>query len=161
MTKKITKSFLKARAKSSIKPVLNGVYINKDEGVMVCTDTWRLHQIATPSNSFPTGIYNIDTMQIVNGTYPDYKQLLNITDLGIECTIDELKSNLTQSTNRDNLVYMYNNYIYNKKYIDDALELMNMLDDTFIIKVSSKGMLYIGSKNELRCFAIIMCINNR
>jgi len=159
MTTKIIKSFLKARAKNSIKQEIQGVYINKEEGIMACTDSYRLHQIRS-INSFPTGIYNIDTMQIVNGTYPDYKQLLNITDLGIECTIDELKSNLTQSTNRDDLVYMYNNYIYNKKYIDDALELMNMLDDTFIIKVSSKGMLYIGSKNELRCFAIIMCLNN-
>ena len=152
MTKKITKSFLKARAKSSIKPVLNGVYINKDEGVMVCTDTWRLHQIAAPENCFSTGVYNLDTLEVIEEQYPDYKQLLNklvfIEQLSIPAFRDKLSNDC-----------QYNGYKYNIKYINDALDIIDSADVT--IKLSPNGCLYIGSTINDKHFALVMCINNR
>lgn len=150
MTKKITKSFLKARAKSSIKPVLNGVYINKDEGVMVCTDTWRLHQIAAPENCFSTGVYDLDTLEVIKEQYPDYKQLLNklvfIEQLSIPAFRDKLSNDC-----------QYNDYKYNIKYINDALDIIDSAD--IIIKMSPSGCLYIGSTITDKCFALVMCLN--
>jgi len=152
MTKKITKSFLKARAKSSIKPVLNGVYINKEEGIMACTDSYRLHQIATPNNSFPTGVYNLDTLEVIEGQYPDYKQLLNKLVYIEHIVLLEFKRRLSNDC-------QYNNYRYNIKHIEDALDIIDSAD--IIIKMSPSGCLYIGSTINDKHFALVMCINNR
>ena len=148
--KKLIKSFLKARAKSRIKPVLNGVYINKDEGVMVCTDSWRLHQVTAPVNCLPTGVYNLDTLEVIEEQYPDYKQLLNklvfIEQLSIPAFRDKLSSDC-----------QYNGYKYNIKYIKDALDIIDSADVT--IKSSPNGCLYIGSTITDKCFALVMYIN--
>jgi len=152
MTKKITKSFLKARAKSSIKPVLNGVYINKEEGVMVCTDSYRLHQIATPNNSFPTSVYNLDTLEVIKEQYPDYKQLLNKLVFIEQSVPLEFKRKLSDDC-------QYNNYRYNIKHIEDALDIIDSAD--IIIKMSPDGCLYIGSTITDKCFALVMCLNNK
>jgi len=150
--KKLIKSFLKARVKSSIKPILNGVYINKEEGIMVCTDSYRLHQIATPNNSFPTSVYNLDTLEVIKEQYPDYKQLLNklvfIEQLSIPAFRDKLSNDC-----------QYNGYKYNIKYIKDALDIIDSADVT--IKLSPNGCLYIGSTITDKCFALVMCLNNK
>jgi len=150
--KKLIKSFLKARVKSSIKPILNGVYINKEEGIMACTDSYRLHQIATPNNSFPTGVYNLDTLEVIEEQYPDYKQLLNKL-VYIEHTVPlELKKRLSADC-------QYNNYRYNIKHIEDALDIIDSAD--IIIKMSPNGCLYIGSTITDKCFALVMCLNSQ
>lgn len=150
--KKLIKSFLKARVKSSIKPILNGVYINKEEGIMVCTDSYRLHQIATPNNSFPTGVYDLETLEVIDKQYPDYKQLLNklvfIEQLSIPAFRDKLSDDC-----------QYNNYRYNIKHIEDALDIIDSAD--IIIKMSPDGCLYIGSTITNKCFALVMCLNNK
>lgn len=151
-SKKLIKSFLKARAKSRIKPALNGVYINKEEGVMACTDSWRLHQITAPTNCFSTGVYNLDTLEVIEEQYPGYKQLLNKLVFIEQLSIPAFKDKLSNDC-------QYNNYKYDIKYIKDALDIIDSADVT--VKLSPHGCLYIGSTINDKCFALIMCINNR
>lgn len=73
----LLKVFNKCRAKTDIKPALAGVYVNKDQGVLVATDSFVLASIQPlTANMLETGVYNPERFEVIPEEYPDYTRII-------------------------------------------------------------------------------------
>jgi hypothetical protein len=73
----LLKVFSKCRAKTDIKPALAGVYANKEQGVLVATDSFVLASIQPlTANMLETGVYNPERFEVINEEYPEYTRII-------------------------------------------------------------------------------------
>jgi hypothetical protein len=73
----LLKVFNKCRAKTDIKPPLAGVYANKEQGVLVATDSFVLASIEPLTNNMlKTGVYNPERFETIGEEYPDYTRII-------------------------------------------------------------------------------------
>lgn len=94
------KYVLKARSKDTTKPLFNMIYINKEEKIIICTDSRRLHlwnfqDVENYFENYESGMYEVvksDTREICLNlnleyscsNFPNYKQVIPAENLLIE-----------------------------------------------------------------------------
>ncbi len=141
---------------SDMKPEIKGVYINDNK--LTFTDSFILTEITDLLvGTLPdTGIYDLLTCRKIEGSYPDYKQLLNNKFTEIETlSIKDLKLKIEAMACviKDNIVKIdqieYNGYLYNRDFLYWLIDIILLVRDDIEVKVAitEKGMLKIYNDN--------------
>lgn len=153
------KSFI---SKNDIKPEIAGVYINKERGVIVTTDGFKLVELSYITN-IETGIYNLDTLQKIEGVYPDYQKIMYTIDESVIVeitTIDKLHTYITTCATQNIKginATLYFDKNFDKNHFIDAIELfqaMLAVDITITYKEGKPLTLKSG-----QCTILIMPLN--
>lgn len=132
--KEVVKKFKKAaEQKSDIKPIFKGVNVSdsvEEEKWLACTDTFRFHAmkytLIKSGDLLPPGTYNLDTLELIEEPYPDYKKIIHTQKVAFEGALYNLKDIIQKQglkNVKENTVSLFGNTV-NKKYMIEAIDFL-------------------------------------
>ncbi len=148
---------------NDIKPEISGIYIDKEKGVIVATDSHKLVELSYITG-METGIYNLDTLQKIDGSYPDYKQIFYPISEATETentTVEKLNNYVTTCA-MENIAgtstIKYFDKNFNKDSLIQAVELFQAIlaNDIIITYKENKPLIFKSDQ----CTILIMTMRS-